>query len=237
MKISIIGNGKMGKEVISFAQEKGHEIVYIFDIDNVEEFTKENIKKADVIFEFTNPESAFDNISKCLDAGIPCISGTTGWLDKLDTIKYRCNTENRTFFYASNFSLGVNILFKINRTLARIMNNYPNYNVLIKETHHIHKLDAPSGTAIHLANQILSEIERKNDWKLEKGAEKDLIIKALRENEVPGDHEIIYDSEIDTLEIKHSAKNRKGLAQGAVLAAEFVVDKIGFFTMEDILNI
>ncbi len=237
MKISLIGNGKMGKEVVDYALERGHKLIDVFDIENIDQMTIENLQKADVVFEFTSPKSAFENISKCLDAGVACVSGTTGWLDKIDTIKKRCKQEGKTFFYASNFSLGVNILFKINKLLSKIMNNYENYDVTIKETHHIHKLDAPSGTAIHLANQIISEIGRKNNWKLESGGEKDLIINAYREDEIPGIHEIIYESEVDILSIKHSAKNRKGLAQGAVLAAEYVKEKIGFYTMEDFLNL
>ncbi|MEA3452474.1 MAG: 4-hydroxy-tetrahydrodipicolinate reductase [Bacteroidota bacterium] len=236
MKIALVGNGKMGKEVVKFAQQKGHELINVFDIDNKNEFTVENIQKADVIFEFTNPESAFENISKCLDADVPCVSGTSGWLDKMEEIKLRCQNENKTFFYASNFSLGVNVLFKINNVLAKIMKNYPAYDVSVNETHHIHKLDAPSGTAIKIANQIISEIDNKNNWKLDKGNKNDLIIKAEREGEVPGIHEIEYKSDIDTISIKHSAKNRLGLAQGAVLAAEFVKDKSGFFTMENLLN-
>jgi len=226
----------MGRAVVEFAQKKGHQIVNIFDIDNKEELTIENLQKSDVIFEFTQPESAFENISLCLDAGVPCISGTTGWLDNLEIIKKRCKEEQKTFFYASNFSIGVNILFEINKKLAQIMNNYPNYNVSIEETHHIHKLDAPSGTAIHIANQIIDNIDRKSNWKLDEADKSEVLVKAYREEEVPGTHVIFYDSEVDFLEIKHSAKNRQGLAFGAVLAAEFLVDKTGFFTMQDLLK-
>lgn len=226
----------MGKAVIEFAQQKGHELVNIFDIDNKDEFTIENIKKADVIFEFTQPVSAFNNISKCLDAGTPCISGTTGWLHKIDIIKQRCIDENKTFFYASNFSIGVNILFEINKKLAQIMNNYSNYDVSIEETHHIHKLDAPSGTAIQIANQILEQIDRKNNWKLNEANKDDILVKAFREAKVPGNHTITYESDVDFIQLKHSAKNRKGLAMGAVLAAEFVVYKKGFYTMQDLLK-
>ncbi len=235
MKISLIGNGKMGKAVLEYAKAKGHQTIDIFDIDNINEMTPENLQKADVVFEFTTPESAFENISKCLDAGVPCVSGTTGWLDKLEIIKKRCETEQKTFFYAPNFSIGVNILFKINKLLAEIMNNYPNYDVAISETHHIHKLDAPSGTAIHIANQIIERLERKRAWKLENPTSQDIPITAIREDEVPGIHEITYDSDVDFISIKHSAKNRKGLAQGAVIAAEFIKDKTGFFTMDDLL--
>ncbi len=235
MKISLIGNGKMGKAVIEYAKEKGHQIVNIFDIDNLDEMTPENLQKADVIFEFTTPEAAFENINKCLDAGVPCVSGTTGWLDKLEIIKKRCETEQKTFFYAPNFSIGVNILFKINKILAEIMNNYPNYDVSISETHHIHKLDAPSGTAIHIANQIIERLQRKNSWQLDTEAADKINITAIRKDEIPGIHEITYESDVDFISIKHAAKNRKGLAQGAVIAAEFIKDKTGFFTMEDLL--
>lgn len=236
MKVSIIGYGKMGKEVIKLARERGHEVVDIFDIDNINEMNVEKLKKADVVFEFTTPDAAFDNISMCMDAGVPCVSGTTGWLDKLDLLKLRCNQEGRTLFYSSNFSIGVNILFRINRILAKIMNKYPDYDVRIEETHHIHKLDAPSGTAINIAQQIIDELDRKNDWKLN-ASESDVInVVSHREGEIPGIHEVIYESDIDIISIKHSAKNRRGLALGAVLAAEFVKDKNGFFTMDDLLK-
>lgn len=236
MKVSIIGYGKMGKEVIKLARERGHEVVDIFDVDNIDQLSVEKLKNADVVFEFTTPDAAFDNISKCMDAAVPCVSGTTGWLDKLDLLKLRCNQEGRTLFYSSNFSIGVNILFRINRILAKIMNKYPDYDVRIEETHHIHKLDAPSGTAINIAQQIIDELDRKNDWKLN-ATESDVInVVSHREGEIPGIHEVIYESDIDIISIKHSAKNRRGLALGAVLAAEFVKDKNGFFTMDDLLK-
>lgn len=227
----------MGKEVIKLAQERNHELVHIFDIDNKSDFTIENIQKADIIFEFTQPEVAFENISKCLDAGVPCVSGTTGWLDKMEIIQQRCKREEKTLFYASNFSIGVNILFEINTVLAKMMNKYSNYEVSIDETHHIHKLDAPSGTAIEIANQILSNIERKKDWKLDNATSNEILVKAFREDEVPGIHTIKYESEVDFIEIKHSSKNRRGLALGAVLAAEFVQNKKGFFTMKNLLEL
>lgn len=236
MKISLIGNGKMGKAVVELAQQKGHELIDIFDVDNINELTIKNLQKANVVFEFTQPEAAFDNISLCLDASVPCISGTTGWLDKIEIIKKRCFEEQKTFFYASNFSIGVNILFDINKKLAKIMNNYSNYNVSIEETHHIHKLDAPSGTAIYLAEQIISEIKNKTKWKLDDATKEEILIKAIREAEVPGEHVVNYDSDVDFIEIKHSAKNRQGLAYGALLAAEFVVNKKGFYTMQDLLK-
>lgn len=236
MRVSIIGYGKMGKEVIKLAQKRGHQLVDVFDIDNQNQITAEKLKQADVVFEFTSPDSAFDNISKCMDAGVPCVSGTTGWLDKLDILKLRCEEEHKTLFYSTNFSVGVNILFKVNRYLARIMNSNPEYDVKITETHHIHKLDAPSGTAINIATQIIDEIDRKTGWELNSKSSAKVNIEAIREGEIFGIHEITYDSEFDTISLKHSAKSRQGLAQGAVLAAEFVKDKKGFYTMNDLLK-
>ncbi len=227
----------MGKEVIKTAQERGHELVFIFDVENKEEFTVENLQKSDVVFEFTQPSAAFENITKCLDAGVPCISGTTGWLDNLETVKNRCKTENKAFFYASNFSIGVNILFEINKTLAKIMNNYPNYQAEVEETHHIHKLDAPSGTAIQIAEGIIENLDRKAGWKLNDATNDEINVVAHREAEVFGIHSVTYESDEDYLEIKHFAKNRKGLALGAVLAAEFIQNKTGFFTMKDLLKV
>ncbi len=237
MKISVIGNGKMGKEVIKTAQERNHQIINIFDIENKPELTIDNLKKADIVFEFTQPEFAFENVSLCLDADVACVCGTTGWIDKIDVIQRRCNEENKSFFYASNFSIGVNILYEINKKLANMMNNYPSYEVSIEEIHHIHKLDAPSGTAIQIANLIIDEIDRKNKWTLNKKNDNEIEIKAIREGEIAGIHKVKYESDVDFIEIKHSSKNRKGLALGAVLAAEFVFGKKGFYTMKDLLNI
>jgi 4-hydroxy-tetrahydrodipicolinate reductase len=236
MKISIIGNGKMGKEIVKIAQERNHQIINVFDIENKNEMTSENLKKSDVVIEFTRPEAAYENIISCLSANVPCVSGTTGWLDKLDEIKGLCKTENKTFFYASNFSIGVNIFFKINQFLSKLMNNSPNYDVDITEIHHIHKLDAPSGTAIQLANQIIENLDRKKTWTLDQKQNLELKIKAVREGEIPGVHIIKYDSETDFIEITHSLKNRKSLALGAILAAEFVFDKKGFYTMDNLLQ-
>lgn len=226
----------MGKAVIDYAQKRGHKVIDIFDIDNKNQITSEKLKNADVVFEFTTPEGAFENISKCMDAGVPCVSGSTGWMDKLDLLKFRCEEEQKTLFYSSNFSIGVNILFKINRNLAKIMNSHDEYEVKITETHHIHKLDAPSGTAINIAAQIIDEIDRKTDWELNSKSPEKININAIREGEVFGIHEITYESNVDIISIKHSAKSRQGLAQGAVLAAEFVKDKQGFYTMDDLLN-
>lgn len=237
MKIALVGYGKMGKTIEQIALNRGHEIVSIIDINNAQDFDSEAFKQADVAIEFTTPATAFDNYMKCFAAGVPVVSGTTGWLSRLDEVKQMCEKEGKTFFYASNFSIGVNIFFAVNKYLAKIMNNFPSYDVRMTEVHHIHKLDAPSGTAITLAEGILENIERKNRWTLET-AEKptDLPIHAIREGEVPGIHEIIYESEADTISIKHDAKSRAGFALGAVIAAEFTAGKKGFLGMNDLFQ-
>ena len=237
MKIALIGYGKMGKAIEQIARDRGHEIVAIVDINNPDEFNSEQFKQADVAIEFTTPATAFDNYMKAFAAGVPVVSGTTGWLDRINDIKNKCEHEGATFFYASNFSIGVNIFFAVNKFLAKIMNRFPDYDVRMTEVHHIHKLDAPSGTAITLAEGILENLDRKERWTLET-AEKgtDLPIHAIRENEVPGIHEITYDSPVDYISIKHDAKSRAGFALGAVVAAEFTAGKKGFLGMEDMLK-
>lgn len=237
MKIALLGYGKMGKEIEKTAIERNHQIVLIVDVDNTNDFTVSNLKKADVAIDFSTPSSAYDNIMKCFEADIPVVSGTTGWLDHVDAVTKICNEENKTFFYASNFSIGVNILFAVNKHLARIMNRFEDYDVEMEEVHHIHKLDAPSGTAISLANDLISNFQRKNKWALEPVPDPaTLKIKAIRENEVPGIHKVTYDSAFDTIGISHSAKSRKGFALGALMAAEFIKDRKGVFTMSDLLN-
>ncbi|MDL2255062.1 4-hydroxy-tetrahydrodipicolinate reductase [Parabacteroides sp. OttesenSCG-928-G06] len=237
MKIALIGYGKMGKTIERIARERGHEIVSIIDIQNLDDFNSEAFKSADVAIEFTIPSTAYDNYMKSFAAGVPVVSGTTGWLDRLDDIKKKCAEEGKTFFYASNFSIGMNIFFALNRYLAKIMNGFPAYDVRMNETHHIHKLDAPSGTAITLAEDMMKEIDRKTTWCLDKVEKpEELLIEAFREGEVPGRHEVVYESEIDTIRIEHDAKNREGLAMGAVIAAEFTAGKQGFLTMKDLLT-
>ena len=237
MKIALIGYGKMGKAIEQIAISRGHEIVSIIDINNPDGFTSDAFKSANVAIEFTTPSTAFNNYLKAFEAGVPVVSGTTGWLDKLDNIKELCQKEGKTFFYASNFSIGVNIFFALNKHLAKIMNNFPAYDIKLTETHHIHKLDAPSGTAITLAEGILENIERKDRWTLEKEEQTtDLPIYAIREGEVPGIHEVVYDSEVDYISIKHDAKSRQGFALGAVVAAEFTAENKGFLGMEDMLK-
>lgn len=236
MKIAIIGYGKMGHEIEKICRERGHAIVCTIDLDEEDKFESDEFKSADVAIEFSSPESALSNYKRAFAANVPVVSGTTGWLEDIDEVKEACEKEGQTFFYASNFSLGVNIFFAVNRYLAKIMNDFPEYNVHIDETHHIHKLDAPSGTAITLAEDVMDSISRKKQWKLdEETADDDLRINAYREDEIPGIHSVKYESEVDDIEITHNAKSRKGFALGAVLAAEFTADKKGFLGMKDLL--
>ncbi|MDR0750883.1 MAG: 4-hydroxy-tetrahydrodipicolinate reductase [Tannerellaceae bacterium] len=237
MNIALIGYGKMGKAIEQFALGRGHTIVSIIDITNRDDFDSPAFRSADVAIEFTTPDTAFDNFMRCFAANVPVVSGTTGWLNRLCYIKRMCEEEGKTLFYASNFSIGANILFALNAYLAKIMNKFPAYNVSITETHHIHKLDAPSGTAITLAEGILENIERKKRWTLDKEEQPaDLPVYAVREGEVPGIHEIVYESDADFVCIKHDAKSRAGLALGAVIAAEFTAGKKGFLGMNDMLT-
>ena len=238
MKIALIGYGKMGKTIEQIALDRGHEIVSIIDVNNLDDFNSDAFKSADVAIEFTIPATAYDNFKKCFAANVPVVAGTTGWLeDHMDDVKAICENEKQTFFYASNYSIGVNIFFAVNKHLAKIMNNFPSYNVKMVETHHIHKLDAPSGTAITLAEGILENISRKESWELDAESKPShLEIESLREGEVPGIHEIIYDSEVDYISIKHDAKSRAGFALGAVVAAEFTCGKKGLLGMNDLFK-
>ena len=237
MKIALIGYGKMGKTIEQIARQRGHQIVSIIDINNTADFDSEAFRSADVAIEFTTPATALGNYMRCFEANVPVVSGTTGWLPHLDEVKAKCEQEGKTFFYASNFSVGVNIFFALNRYLAKIMNGFPTYDVRMTEVHHIHKLDAPSGTAITLAEGILDNVERKERWTLETAEQPtDLPIHAIREGEVPGIHEIIYESDADTISIKHDAKSRAGFALGAVIAAEFTAGKKGFLGMHDLFH-
>lgn len=237
MKIALIGYGKMGKEIERIALDRGHSIVSIIDENNLSGFDSDEFKGADVAIEFTTPASAMNNFRKCFAAGVPVVAGTTGWLENMPEVKDACENKGQTFFYASNYSLGVNIFFAVNKYLAKIMNPFPDYTVKMEEVHHIHKLDAPSGTAITLAEGIIENVDRKTDWHLETESKpSDLAIHCIREGEVPGIHEVFYESEADIISIKHDAKNRKGFALGAVLAAEFTHGKKGFLGMQDMLN-
>jgi 4-hydroxy-tetrahydrodipicolinate reductase len=238
MKIAIIGYGKMGKAIEEIAIAKGHEIVLKIDAYNTSDFTKENVQKANVAIEFTGPHTAFENITKCIQWAVPVISGSTGWLDNFEKAKKLCEEKKGCLIYASNFSIGVNLFFEINKKVAALMESYENYDVAMTETHHTEKKDAPSGTAISLAEQILAEIGRKNKWVNEASSQaSDLVIKSERIDPAPGTHSVTYQSPIDSIEITHTAHTRKGFASGAVLAAEFANQKMGIFTMKDVLGL
>jgi len=236
MKIALVGYGKMGKEIEKIALDRGHKIVSKIDVTSSDSFDDDSFKSADVAIEFTRPEAAFNNYQNCFKNNIPVVSGTTGWLDQLPAIEKACKEDGQTFFYASNFSLGVNIFFEINKQLAKIMNKVKEYEVSMEEVHHTQKLDEPSGTAITLAEGIINNLERKNNWTLDTAKEDEINIKAIREGQVPGIHTIKYDSPVDEIIIHHSAKSRQGFALGAVLAAEFTQGKKGMLSMNDLLN-
>lgn len=237
MNIALIGYGKMGKEIEQILIARGHKIPLIIDIDNESDLTKENLSKVDVAIEFTTPQSAYGNIVKCLEAGTPVVCGTTAWLDRYDEVEKLCNKLDGTFFYASNYSIGVNIFFEINRHLARLMNRYSDYDVTIEEVHHTQKKDAPSGTAITIAEGILEGLERKEKWVCGTTTEPaELEITAIRRSVVPGTHTVTYESDIDQITMTHTAKSRRGLAMGAVAAAEFIDGKKGIFNMSDLMK-
>ncbi|RYY31630.1 MAG: 4-hydroxy-tetrahydrodipicolinate reductase [Chitinophagaceae bacterium] len=238
MKIALIGYGKMGKAIEEIAISRGHEIVLKVGIENLEDNTIENIRRADVAIEFTGPESAWQNVKLCMDAGVPVVCGSTGWLNHLEEAKAYCKKSDTAFLYASNFSIGVNIFFAINRQLAKLMNNQQGYNVDMTEIHHTEKKDAPSGTAITLAEQILQNLSYKNKWVNQPTTEpSELSIISERIDPAPGTHTIRYFSDIDDIQITHTAHNRKGFAGGAVQAAEFISNKKGIFHMNDVLGI
>jgi 4-hydroxy-tetrahydrodipicolinate reductase len=232
MKIALLGYGRMGKEIEKIAVSRGHEIVIRKDVDDVID-----INLADVAIDFSVPSSAFDNITNCINNHVPVISGTTGWLDKYEDAVALCKEKNSAFIYASNYSLGVNIFFELNNQLAKMMSSLEDYNISMEEIHHTKKLDAPSGTAITLAEGII-ENTTKEGWKLgDKTSEENIPIIAKRIPDVPGTHTVWYNSEVDSIEIKHTAHNRKGFALGAVVAAEWIIGKKGIFSMKDVLNI
>lgn len=244
MKIAILGYGKMGRIIEQFATERGHEIVLKVNVDNTEDLTLANLKKADVAIDFSTPDSALSNIELCFDAGVPVVVGTTGWYGHLQTVKNKCEQGNNTLLYASNFSVGVNVFFFVNKVLAKIMNRYPQYEVQVEEIHHTQKLDSPSGTAMTISEGILSELDRKNEWVNEligSGEEfivkpDQLLIESHRIEDVPGTHTVIYSSEVDDIEFKHKAHNRAGFALGAVLAAEWLENKTGFYSITDMFD-
>ena len=250
MKIALIGYGKMGKTIEKIAIERGHEIVSIIDIDNRDDFDSEAFRSADVAIEFTAPTVAYDNCKRAMAAGVKVVSGSTGWYQQNEAeMRNLCEQEGKTLFWSSNFSLGVAIFSAVNRYLAKIMNNFPTYDVAMEETHHIHKLDAPSGTAITLAEGILENLGRKSSWvmgdltnpdgSITAGAAPkadELKIDAIRRDEVPGIHTITYDSPADSITITHDAKNRSGFALGAVIAAEYVNNHSGLLGMSNLFD-
>jgi 4-hydroxy-tetrahydrodipicolinate reductase len=238
MKIALIGYGKMGKAIEAIAVSKGHEVVLKIDMDNQHEFTADNLKHADVAIEFTGPHSAAENLKRLFDAGVAVVSGSTGWLERWGELKQYCESRNGAFIYASNYSIGVNLFFELNTYLAKLMRNHPSYEVSMEEIHHTQKKDAPSGTAITLAEQVLQHITTKKQWVNEAtGNKDDLLITSKRIDPAPGTHSIKYHSEIDDIEIIHTAHSRVGFAGGAVAAAEFITGKKGIYTMKDVLGL
>ena len=246
MKIALLGYGKMGKIIEKIATDRKHEIVLKINSENSKELTVENLQKADVVIEFTAPSLALANISKCFEAGVPVVVGTTGWHNSIEAIKQQCEAGNNALLYATNFSVGVNIFFYVNKVLARLMNNYPYYEVQVEEIHHTQKADSPSGTAITIAEGIIENMDAKNNWSNVLVADEnsnddqmksgELLIESYRMDSVPGTHTVIYDSEVDSIEFKHTAHNRNGFALGAVLAAEWLKDKKGFYSVNDMFN-
>jgi 4-hydroxy-tetrahydrodipicolinate reductase len=237
MKIALIGYGKMGQMIEEIATQRGHQVVLKINIDNTEDFTETNTKAADVAIEFTAPESAFENVKQCLTFGVPVVSGSTGWNDNLPAARELAIEKESAFLHASNFSIGVNIFFQVNKLLARLMAAHPDYDVSLKEIHHTQKKDAPSGTAVTLAEQVIENIDRKVKWTNNTAQNsEELAIISERTDPAPGTHYVRYTSEVDDIEIIHTAHNRKGFALGAVMAAEFVVGKKGVFSMDDVLS-
>lgn len=245
MKIALLGYGKMGQIIAQLAVKRGHEIVLKISVDNLEDFTFENLSKADVAIDFSAPDAAVNNIYKCFEANLPVVVGTTGWYGELQKIKNDCISSNNTLMYGSNFSVGVNLFFHLNKVLAKLMNNYPAYEVQVEEIHHTQKLDSPSGTAMTIAEDIVEVLDRKSEWvnevlgseQLPQVVKKDqLLIESYRIENVPGTHTVVYSSEVDEIEIKHTAQNRAGFALGAVIAAEWVHDKTGFYNIADVFN-
>jgi 4-hydroxy-tetrahydrodipicolinate reductase len=241
MKIAIIGYGKMGREIEKIALERKHEIALCVDEQSFSDASKLKLKDCEVAIEFSIPSAAYSNITTCFDAGVPVVSGTTGWTERMEQIKSECRKRNGSFFYAPNFSIGVNIFFEMNRKLASLMKSQRDYDVSIREVHHVHKKDKPSGTAIKLAEDIIRSTEDKKKWKLgdqsTPSAEEELRITSERKDEETGFHEVKYKSEIDEIIISHNAFNRKGFALGAVLAAEWLPGKKGVFGMNDLLKL
>jgi 4-hydroxy-tetrahydrodipicolinate reductase len=238
MNIALIGYGKMGKAIEEIAMQRGHSVVLKIDEYNLSDFTKENVSKADVAIEFTSPHSAFDNVKKAIDFQTPVVCGSTGWTDRLDELIKYCQQKDGSFIYASNFSIGVNLFFELNKKLASLMSPHRDYKVRLEEIHHAQKKDAPSGTAITLAEQVMDQLTYKKNWlNDETNDQGQLSVISKRIDSVPGTHSVKYFSGIDDIEITHTAHNRTGFAAGAVLAAEYIKGKKGFFSMKDVLNL
>ena len=238
MQIALIGYGKMGRAIEAIALQHHHEIVLKISRSNPEALTPENLRRATVAIEFTGPETAVDNLHACFGAGVPVVCGSTGWLNAFDAVRRDCAAANGTLLYASNFSIGVNIFFELNRQLAALMGSFPDYQVDIKETHHTQKKDAPSGTAISLAEQLIAGLPGRKGWVNETSADPSQIsILSERVDPAPGTHEVSYRSAVDDIQIIHTAHNRQGFASGALLAAEYIQDKKGIFTMKNVLGI
>lgn len=238
MKLALIGYGKMGHAIEKIAVARGHEIVCIIDANNTSDFDSDAFRSADVAIEFTTPATAYDNCQRAFAQGVKVVSGSTGWTSRLPEVKQLCNEGKATLFYSSNYSIGVNVFFAVNEFLAKIMNKFSQYDVDMTEIHHIHKLDHPSGTAITLAEGILGNLERKTSWSEDSNSSSETLkIVAERKGEVPGTHIVKYTSPVDKITIEHEAFSRDGFALGAVVAAEWLKDKNGFFGMNDMLNL
>lgn len=238
MNAAIIGYGKMGKEIEKILTERGHRVALIIDQDNAADLDAEHLKEVDVAIEFSTPQTAYANIVKCLECGTPVVCGTTAWLDRYEEVKRLCEAKKGAFFYASNYSIGVNLTFRLNEMLARMMNRFPEYDVTLEEVHHTQKKDAPSGTAITLAEGIVSNLDRKKRWvNGMTTVPEELEVQAIRRSVVPGIHTVTYESEADVITLSHNAKSRRGFALGAVLAAEFLQNKTGVFSMNDLLEL
>jgi len=245
MKIALLGYGKMGQIIERIALERGHEVVLKINVDNREDLTESNLRKADVAIDFSTPDSAVDNIYACFEANLPIVVGTTGWYGQLQEVKNECLLSNNALLYGSNFSIGVNIFFHVNRILAKVMNDYPAYEVQVEEIHHTQKLDSPSGTAMTIAEDIIANVDRKSEWvnalagtpaEDEVLKKEQLLIESLRIENIPGTHTVLYSSEVDEIEFKHTAHNRSGFALGAVVAAEWLEKRQGFYNITDIFN-
>ena len=247
MKIALLGYGRMGRIIEKIAVDRLHQIVLKIKADNLHELTSENLRSADVAIEFSTPATALANIYTCFEAGVPVVAGTTGWYNSLGDVKQRCGQDNGALIYASNFSVGVNVFFHVNKTLARLMNGYPYYDIQVEEIHHTKKLDAPSGTAITIAEGIIENNDTKTEWlnvltsdssaaTADNVKANQLLIESFRIDSVPGTHTVIYDSEVDMLELKHTAHNRNGFALGAVLAAEWIIGRKGIHTVQDMFK-